>query len=98
MTPDTTPVEVGCSLPECPNTFARSRADAYYSRPLPGGWVSVLPGYRCAEHHDFEISWEQAIDTVNADRLAVEQEFGNYPGSDLDHAAVIRALHRGPST
>ena len=87
-----------CSFPGCTAGFGRSQADSYYSRALPEGWVSVKPGYRCHEHHDFDITFEDAVESVEADQSLLGMEFGTYSGSDLDNQAVLRALRRGPTS
>ena len=97
---DTTPHPISCTSDGCTNTFMRSGEDRYRSRPVPDGWVGVSVGWRCPEHHDYEIDFETAIEEVGAAWGARDSEFivGRHEqeASDLDFEAVIRALKRGP--
>jgi hypothetical protein len=92
-----------CTFEGCPRTMTRTRDDAYRSRPPAEGWVAVQPGWRCPDHHEFEITFDEALEELGHVWAAVDQEFlaGRHEqeASDLDYQAVVRAFERGrPST
>lgn len=90
---------VRCTAAGCANTMIRTRDDAFHSRRPPEGWVSVVPGWRCPEHHAFEISFDEALDQISMAWAAADQEFliGGHEqeASNLDYEAVVRAFERG---
>ena len=91
-----TKVSQACTADGCTNTFGRSHSDSYNSRPLPEGWISGTRGWRCSLHHDYEITFDEAISNVESDHYAAEHEFGGFAGSDIDWDTTLRALRRGP--